>query len=530
MRRAAPLLLALTLAGCVYFYRFGRVPVNLGGDEAQFAVNAHAIASTGRDLSGRFMPLFVNLSEPAAGIQSSDIWYQPALFYLTALTLKLLPFSEGPVRLPTAVVGLIDIGLMYLVAWRLFERRGLAFAAALMLALSPAHLVFSRQGLDYICLLPFILGWLLCLSASLDADRPWLSFGGGLLLGLAVFSYIAAWVLAPILLVLTWLAYGLARRHFATSICAATIGFLLPLFIAAPWLWLHPGMFRDTVSRYHLYDNRHLTWLQGVRDVATYDNFQDKLAIYWDYFSPSYLFLTGGANMTTATRQAGVFLWPVAVLLLAGLFDLARRPRLTPIAWVLIGGLAAAPLPATLVGERYAIQRELAVLPFGVLIAAFGLSWMLERPRLGARVIAIAVLLAIPLQFAAFARDYFGEYQLRSAIWFDPVDFRDVAEYLLSAERDQPLPAVHLSEDLDDAKARWRFYLAKYRREDLLQRTRYFRSQTLDARQILPGSLLVLSANDPGLPRLLGAGGCAVATTVVDIAGSKTAVILRKTG
>jgi hypothetical protein len=265
-------------------------------------------------------------------------------------------------------------------------------------------------------------------------------------------------------------------------------------------------MFRDTVSRYHLYDNRHLTWLQGVRDVATYDNFQDKLAIYWDYFNPSYLFLTGGANMTTATRQAGVFLWPVAVLLLAGLFDLARRPRLKPIAWVLIGGLAAAPLPATLVGERYAIQRELAVLPFGVLIAAFGLSWMLERPRLGARVIAIAVLVAIPLQFAAFA------------------------EYLLSAERDQPLPAVHLSEDLDDAKARWRFYLAKYRREDLLQRTRYFRSQTLDARQILPGSLLVLSANDPGLPRLLGAGGCAVATTVVDIAGSKTAVILRKSG
>lgn len=234
--------------------------------------------------------------------------------------------------------------------------------------------------------------------------------------------------------------------------------------------------------------------------------------------------------MTTATRQAGVFLWPVAVLLLAGLFDLARRPRLKPIAWVLIGGLAAAPLPATLVGERYAIQRELAVLPFGVLIAAFGLSWMLERPRLGARVIAIAVLVAIPLQFAAFARDYFGEYQLRSAIWFDPVDFRDVAGYLLSAERDQPLPAILLSEDLDDAKARWRFYLAKYRREDLLQRTRYFRSQTLDARQILPGSLLVLSANDPGLPRLLGAGGCAVATTVVDIAGSKTAVILRKSG
>ncbi len=126
----------------------------------------------------------------------------------------------------------------------------------------------------------------MCLSASLDADRPWLSFGGGLLLGLAVFSYIAAWVLAPILLVLTWLAYAVARRPFATSIRAATIGFLLPLCIAVPWLWLHPGMFRDTVSRYHLYDNRHLTWLQGVRDVATYDNFQDKLAIYWDVLQP----------------------------------------------------------------------------------------------------------------------------------------------------------------------------------------------------------------------------------------------------
>src|SRR5204863_5842108 len=111
----------------------------------------------------------------------------------------------------------------------------------------------------------FVLGWLWGVSSSLDRVRPWVAAGGGALLGVAAFSYIAAWGIAPILLALTWLAYSWSGRRFVTSTLALAAGAAAPLLLAAPWLWSHPEMLRDTISRYHVYDAHHATWLQGIR-------------------------------------------------------------------------------------------------------------------------------------------------------------------------------------------------------------------------------------------------------------------------
>ena len=78
--RAGVLALVLT-ASAVSMIGLGRAPLLLGGDEAYFAVNGHALASTGADLSGRHLPLFVNLRDPLS-TEASSRWYQPMLFYL----------------------------------------------------------------------------------------------------------------------------------------------------------------------------------------------------------------------------------------------------------------------------------------------------------------------------------------------------------------------------------------------------------------------------------------------------------------
>ena len=82
--------------------------------------------------------------------------------------LKVAPLTEASVRIPTAVIGILDVFLIYAVARRLFHGPLYPALAALILALSPAHFIFSRQALDYICPLPFVLGWLWCLLASLQ--------------------------------------------------------------------------------------------------------------------------------------------------------------------------------------------------------------------------------------------------------------------------------------------------------------------------------------------------------------------------
>ena len=57
-----PAALIAVLALPVYVWQLGSVPT-FGGDEARFAVHAHEIATTGRDLDGTVFPLLFRIYE-----------------------------------------------------------------------------------------------------------------------------------------------------------------------------------------------------------------------------------------------------------------------------------------------------------------------------------------------------------------------------------------------------------------------------------------------------------------------------------
>ena len=134
----------------------------------------------------------------------------------------------------------------------------------------------------------------------------------------------------------------------------------------------------------------------------------------------------------------------------------------------------------------------------------------------------------MPIQYRYFDRDYFAVYRTRSAVWFDPVNVSGVAQYVIANEQPASAPSVFLSEDLDDVAARWKFYMAKHGRAQLLERTRLFSADRLDVDTVPAGSLLVLYANDVKAAAFVAGGRFSVATVVVDAAGGKTAIILRK--
>jgi 4-amino-4-deoxy-L-arabinose transferase-like glycosyltransferase len=523
-----PVALILFLTALVYFHSFGQTPIYLGGDEARFGTAADSIARTGRNLNGDRMPLFFHLGDSLDVRETSTRWYQPVLFYLIALTLKFLPLGEGAIRLPTAIIGLVDVFLIYAVARRLFRGALYPIVAAMTLAMTPAHLIFSRQALDYICPLPFVLGWLWCFVETLETGSVWASLGCGVLLGVGFYSYIAAWMLMPSFLGMTLLAQWASGTRKWRVPAAAAAGFAVPLLAFVPWLSSHSDMWHDTVGRYKVYDPR-LSPLQGAKDLLAYNSVQERISVYWDYFNPAFLFFSGGSNLTHGTRLAGVFLLPVAVFLVAGVYELCQqRPRI--VGMVLLAGLAIAPIPATLVDERYAIQRTLIVVPFAVLVALFGVSSLLRKSNSMVRFAAAALLLAMPVQYASFYRDYFTDYRVRSAYWFDPINFRSVAELLIASDMPDAPQLVYVSQDLDDVPARWMFYLAKHHREDLLPRTRMFTAAGLDLATIPAGSLLVLYANDPVRQAWTATGTVSTLSVVAHAGGANSAVILRKKG
>ncbi len=525
------LLIALLASAFLYTGRLGDAPVYLGGDEAHFAVHAKAIATDGRNLDGMFLPLFFNLWDPQGDQQPHDLktrWYQPMLFYLTALELRLLPLTELTLRLPTALIAGVLIPFMtYQVALRMLQQPRLAAIGAAVIATSPTMLLLGRQALDYVLPLPFVLGWLWCLLVYLDNGRAWFAIAAGLLLGIGFYSYIAAWIFMPCCLAITWMALlGDGRPDRVRVVAWTTAAFAAPLLPMFAWLMWHPEMLRDTLSRYQSsQDAVAVSITSESQRLLGPELWAQRLRAYASLFDPRVLFVTGGPVPTTSLGRSGVVLLPVAILLPAGLFVMWTDRRWRPIAPLLVAGLLLAPLPAAFAGEIGMVQRALCALIFVALIAAVGVTLAARLPRAIHRPLLAALILMSVAQFTYVYRDYFTHYKLRSAFYYDSIAFVHVADELLNAP---DLPAVYFSRDLDDVGSKWRFYLIKHRREDMLARTKYVEPEPQALADAPPGTLLVTYKVSHVIEALETSGAWRVRREIFDVDNRPSAVIFER--
>jgi 4-amino-4-deoxy-L-arabinose transferase-like glycosyltransferase len=486
-------LLALPVVS-IYALYLQRSPVYLAHDEVFFALQAHSIASSGHDLNGRFLPLYFQIA--AAGF-----WATPVTIYLTALFLKFLPVSDAVIRLPSVLVGLVDIWLVYLVARRIFARETPALVAAALLALTPAHFIHSRLAYDELYPVPFVLAWLLCMASFVERRRLSLLFAGTALLGVGVYSYIASVILMPLYVLLTCVVLIRTPTRSARPYIVAIVGFAAPAILLVPWLLTHPAQYGDEIRMFSLYDTQTLGPLQGLRRMLSWTSVGEHLSVYYNYFDPSFLFFSGDTSIHSSTRQAGVFLLPLAIFLPVGIWQVARHWR-TGLNLVLLLGLVSAPVAATLVGQSYRINRALVMLPFAALIATFGADYLLTARHRALRIAGVALLVLVPVQFASFYRDYLTDYRVRSSVWFER-NLRGGLESILDItarrreagrrgnEVENDVPAVYLNKNIGWIGYYWQFYLLKHHRYDLLNQTIYFDPRNVDLSGAPKGSLIL---------------------------------------
>ena len=475
----------------LYGTRLEHTPIYLFNAEALFGLQAHAIATTGHDINGRLLPVYFQMAPIG-----ENVWFHPAIVYLTAAFLAVLPFAEWSVRLPSAFVGTADVILVYFVARRIFGRRRDAWLAAVLLALTPSHFIHSRIAMDYLHPVPFVLGWLLALLVFLEQRRPWLLFVATSLLGLGVYTYIASVIMMPLYLAFTlvalWWSSLLDRRTAAITVG----GFAWPLLAIPIWLGVHPAVVTETLVRY-----RSSGEVTGIARVAR------RFSLFWSFWDPTYLFLIGGyANVPNSTRHAAVFALPLILPFLAGVRRLASRRR-SLVDVLVLAGLFSAPVAACLVTpEPYAVDRELALLPFGVLAIVAGARALAESPRLMWRRAGVAAIALVPIHFAFFYYDYFTDYRRHSAAWFE-LNRRGAMETLVSmTERSLP-PRIYLPADRDPyIETYWRFTLTKLKHLELRDRTVMYHSDGLRTMEIPAGSLVLARSWDTPVTALVAAG------------------------
>jgi 4-amino-4-deoxy-L-arabinose transferase-like glycosyltransferase len=532
-RRALWSSLLLVAACALYAIDLGRAPIYLHDAEVLFALHAHSIVTTAHDTNGRLLPLYFQM--PSIG---ENVWFHPVIVYWMAPFLGVLPMTEWAVRLPSVLVGMLDLTLIYVIGRRLFHSSGWGLVAAVLLALTPAHFMHSRMAMDYLYPVPFVLAWLLCLMLFLERRHAWLLFLATSFLGVGFYSYIASVIMMPVYLLMTWAVVHATPQRPTRLSAIGLAGFVWPLALLVLWLALHPAVVAATLSRYQLGQvaatlspGAHESMselLERTKRAVPFSSLTGRVSLYWYFFDPAYLFLTGGyANVVNSTQHVGVFLAPLLVFVPIGLVRLATR-RETPLDALIVCGFLSAPLAACLVvPEPYAVDRELGILPFGVLAATVGVKYLFDRGH-AYRKVAICLLAIVPMHFGLFCYEYFGAYRVQSAFWFE-FNRRDAIEGILTRDAEAHAPAIYLStRRIPYLSAYWKLYLIKHGREDLLARTRYFDADTLDVRDVPEGSLLLASREDKTLDALIENGGLKLLAAIPEPGDPPAFAILRR--
>jgi hypothetical protein len=407
-------LLLFALIVVLYGTNLERVPPHLAHDEVVIEVNARSVAKTGLGVDGTRMPTL--FGDSAFGMPGGEA----LTTYWTAFVIKTLWEDEFAIRRASVLIGLLNVGLMFFAARRYFSSNALGAAGALLLAMTPVHFFYSRVGVEVVYILPFVLIWFLVLTSEND----WIARGSlgpvttaGLVLGLSVYAYKTALLVAPTYLCLTlaivsWRArtLDLAARRVLLIVLAAAGGFALavtPYVVDALTHTERVTMF----ERAYGVGDPNLSLLQNLRDVVRYQSLGSRLGIYFDSFNPRHLFFFGAGGWTDSTRQAGLFLVGAAIPIAVGLFTSLTSARSFS-RLLVVAGFLLAPISNVVLNE-VTLRRMIPIAVFGVLLAIEGWRFIATRWRLGP-LLAASLAIVTFVHFNAYYRDYLVDYPLNS--------------------------------------------------------------------------------------------------------------------
>ncbi len=362
----------LILAAMLRLYNLGSYPA-LNADEAALGYNAYSLLQTGKDEHSNAWPL---------QFQSFNDFKPGLVVYLVLPMVKLFGLNEWSVRILPALIGIVSVYILFLLAKELSKNKYMPYVAAVLLAVSPWHIHFSRGAWEVNVATFFILLGVLMLFKSLQHSKYLLWSVVPFVLSL--YTYHAARIVVP-LLVGSFIVIN-ARyfiKNLRTSVFAAGLAILLciPLglsFFQQGGLARASGvaLWADTGPASRVNELRgDYTNISGLVPRI----FHNKPVLYsmqflsnWsEHFWGEFLFLSGDDIQRNKVPETGELYLIELVFLLYGLWVLFKsldKKWLFVLVWLLV-----APIPAALTFQSpHALRAENMIVPLE-LISAFGL-------------------------------------------------------------------------------------------------------------------------------------------------------------
>jgi len=430
--RNKTLIAILALATFLRLFALDKFPSGLNADEAAIGYNAYSLIQTGLDEHGAPWPLV---------FRSFDDYKPPLYFYLVLPFVKILGLNIWAVRLPSALLGVLAVFLIYKLVDEPFGnntpkpplklrggRGSYGLIAALLLATSPWHLHFSRGGWEVNSSTTLILLGVYAFTKALKNPKFFFLFTFSFLLSL--YTYHSARVIAPLLATSLFIIYRPKITKELILACLAAIVLSLPVAsqllskegqsrFSGVSIFADPGPLSYVLEarRTSVSPNSILTKIRYNR-YAAYTVYFFKN--YLSHFSPDFLFIKGDAidrSRVPLFGQSYLFLAPFFYL---GIFLLFKQKSYLTLSWLAISPVAA----ALTYQSPHALRAENMVIPLTITTST-GLYYVLSRFRL----IIIPVCFIFLYSFSFYFYTYYFTYpQTLPLAWQS--GFFELSQYL----------------------------------------------------------------------------------------------------
>lgn len=479
--------LILFLAFFLRFYQLGQVPCSPDWDEAALGYNAYSLLKTGRDEYGQRLPLI---------LRSFDD-YKPAIYaYLIIPFLKIFGLNIFSVRLPAAFLGTLAVFLTYFLVKELFNKKNnlnilisqsrqtrsqypniLPEVAALLLALSPWHLQFSRIAFE--SNIGVFFNILMALLFLKGLKKPSLLVFAALVAGLNIYVYQAEKIFTPLLVLAMIIIWRQELGKIPKKYLLASLGIglilLLPfiqMVLATPEIFLRARgtsvaadqtpflarsvekLQRDQENQNYLgliLDNRRIVYLLAFING------------YLSHFDLNWLFITGDEARHHAPGVGLLYLWELPFLFL-GIYSLIFKKISSKAKTLIFAWFFLAPIPASFTSGVPHAVRTLRFLPMIQIFVAVGLltSWLWLKKQKKKNSLYSLIPIAYCLFFIFNFLYYFNQYFIQqnyfnSQSW--QYGYQEAIEVIQGIEQNYQKIVVSNEPHLDQSYIFFLFYL-----------------------------------------------------------------------
>lgn len=370
-------------------------PPGLNWDEVSHGYNAYSLLLTGRDQWNQPFPI--------TNFRAYGDYPTTLNLYTTVPSIALFGPSDFALRLPHALIGVLTVLVGYIAIVRWKRQRLLGLVTAVVFAFSPWTFFLSRQVLQ--------ANWtifLLTLGLALYISRFF--YLTTLVWGLSLFAYHNTRIFLPIFLISL-----LFKRSVRTDRKQSLLIIIL-ILISALVLWSSQSRARG--NWVGIIDQGAVAYIEKMRNLSTLPPYLSRLVYnrpvymltnslqnYFGYFSPQFLFISGGTQYQFSLPGFGV-LQPVFLpFFYLGLLILLIRRE-----WLILSWLILSPIPAAITRDQYAVVRATTMLPAVFFTISLAIFWLYKKLSPFLRWTYLFLILGL---FGYFSFLYFNSYIYR---------------------------------------------------------------------------------------------------------------------